>query len=246
MSEGKRAIVTGSARGIGFAIARRLAQSGCYVLIADVDGQAAEQAAKSLQSEGCTVLPCTVDVRDPVQVNTMVKRALDTWGRVDILVSNAGVCLRTPIEEICPEEWHYVLSVNLTGAFLCCQAVIPTMRAQRSGKIILISSSAGQTGGLVVGVHYSASKAGLLGLTKALARALAPDIQVNAVAPGTTETSMTQEWGQDTLTDLREQIPAKRLGRPEDVAAAVAFLASSEADFITGHTLNVNGGLVMI
>jgi len=152
----------------------------------------------------------------------------------------------TSVEDISLEEWNRVLGVNLTGAFLCSQAVIPVMRAQRSGKIISIASNAGQMGGLAVGVHYSASKAGILGLTKGLARILAPDIQVNAVAPGTTESPMTNDWSRETLERLVRQIPAGRLGRPSDTAAAVLFLASGEADFITGQTLSVNGGLLMV
>ena len=176
----------------------------------------------------------------------MVRQLLERFGRVDILVNNAGICPITPVEAITAEEWDLVLGVNLKGAFLCSQAVIPAMREQRSGKIINIASSAGQMGGLAVGLHYSASKAGLFGLTKGLARILAPDIQVNAVSPGTTESEMTSDWTQQAIDGIVSKIPAGRLGRPADVAAAVRFLVSDEANFITGQTLSVNGGLLMV
>jgi len=238
--------VTGAARGIGYAVARRLAHTGAAVLLADLDAEGVAQAAETLAADGCLVLGQQVDVSDPAQVRAMVARALERWGRVDILVNNAGICPITPFEQLSLDEWNRVLAVNLTGAFLCSQAVVPAMRAQGRGKIINIASSAGQMGGLAVGAHYSASKAGLLGLTKSLARILAPHIQVNAVAPGTTETDMTRGWDQRTLERLTAQVPAGRLGQPEDVAAAVAFLASADADYITGQTLSVNGGLLML
>lgn len=240
------ALVTGAARGIGYAVARRLAHTGAAVLLADLDAEGVAQAAETLAADGCLVLGQQVDVSDPAQVRAMVARALERWGRVDILVNNAGICPITPFEQLSLDEWNRVLAVNLTGAFLCSQAVVPAMRAQGRGKIINIASSAGQMGGLAVGAHYSASKAGLLGLTKSLARILAPHIQVNAVAPGTTETDMTRGWDQRTLERLTAQVPAGRLGQPEDVAAAVAFLASADADYITGQTLSVNGGLLML
>ena len=185
------------------------------------------------------------DVSDEGQVQGVAQQVLERWGRVDILVNNAGICPLTPVEQITAAEWDRVLGINLKGPFLCCKAVIPAMRQQRAGKIINISSNAGQMGGLAVGLHYSASKAGILGLTKSLARILAPDIQVNAVAPGTTTTGMTETWDRAVLEGLIRQIPAGRLGRPADVAAAVLFLASDEASFITGQTLGVNGGLFM-
>ncbi len=246
MLSGKVALVTGAARGSGLAIARRLAQAGAAVLLADLDEGEVEQAARALAAAGLEARGQPVDVSSPEQVRAVVARALGEWGRVDILVNNAGICPITPLDAIGLEEWNRVLAVNLTGAFLCSQAVVPAMRAQGRGKIIKIASSAGQMGGLAVGAHYSASKAGLLGLTKSLARILAPAIQVNAVAPGTTETNMTRRWGSRTLERLLAQVPAGRLGRPDDVAGAVLFLASEDADYITGQTLSVNGGLLMI
>ena len=242
---GKVAIITGAARGIGLAIGRRLAQTGVLVALVDVRSDAAQTAADALVRQGCTALGLPADVSRRESVLGMVDAVLAHWGRIDILVNNAGICPLTPIEAIDEAEWDRVLAVNLKGPFLCSQAVMPIMQRQRAGKIVNIASSAGQMGGLAVGVHYSASKAGILGLTKSLARLLAPDIQVNAVAPGTTASEMTAGWDSATLAGLTRAIPLQRLGQPDDIAAAVLFLASDEAGFITGQTLSVNGGLWM-
>ncbi|MCC7355323.1 MAG: 3-oxoacyl-ACP reductase FabG [Anaerolineae bacterium] len=243
--EGKVAVVTGAARGIGLEIAARLAEAGVRTALVDVISAAAQEAATQLLRERYAVLALTADVSSRTQVQAMVKTVMDAWGRVDILVNNAGICPLTPLDEITEEEWNRVLAVNLHGPFLCSQAVAPIMRQQRAGKIINIASSAGQMGGVAVGPHYSASKAGILGLTKSLARILAPDIQVNTVAPGPTESEMSRAFSAETTANLLRQIPLRRLGNPPDVAAAVLFLASAAADYITGQTLSVNGGLVM-
>lgn len=246
MFEGKVAIVTGSARGIGFAIGQELAKAGARVALVDLKADLAEQAATQLRGAGYEAIAIAADVSDEAQVRAMAQQAFDQWDKVDILVNNAGICPVTPFEEITVEEWDLVLGVNLKGAFLCSKAVAPIMRKQHSGKIINIASSAGQMGGLAVGLHYSASKAGMFGLTKGLARILAPDIQVNAVSPGTTESEMTSGWDQAATDSIVSKIPAGRLGRPADVAAAVLFLASDVTEFITGQTLSVNGGLLMV
>jgi 3-oxoacyl-[acyl-carrier protein] reductase len=245
MLKGRVAIVTGAAQGIGLEICRCLASAGAAVALADVKAELARNAANALCSAGHEALAVEVDVGDPAAVKSMVHQVVGWRERVDVLVNNAGICPTTPLNEISPEEWDVVLAVNLRGAFLCSQAVAPQMLSRGSGKIVSIASSAGQMGGLAVGVHYSASKAGILGLTKSLARILAPHVQVNAVAPGTTESAMTNGWSKATIDRLVGQIPAGRLGRPADVAAAVLFLASDKADFITGQTLSVNGGLFM-
>jgi len=242
----KSAIVTGAARGIGLEIARVLAQAGAKVALIDLEGELAKFESEKLCSDGYEAMHVAADVSDESQVKKMVQEVLNIWDRVDILVNNAGICPLTSFEAITAKEWDLVLSVNLKGAFLCSQAVVPAMREHGPGKIINIASSAGQMGGLAVGLHYSASKAGLFGLTKGLARILAPTIQVNAVAPGTTESEMTGGWSQQAIDNIVSKIPAGRLGRPADVAAAVSFLASDEADFITGQTLSVNGGLLMV
>jgi 3-oxoacyl-[acyl-carrier protein] reductase len=245
MLPGKVAIVTGAARGIGLEICTRLAGAGARVGLADVALPEAEAAAAQIAQGGGQAITLPADVSDPAQVKALVERTLAEWGRIDILVNNAGICPLTPVADISPEEWDWVLGINLKGAFLCSQAVIPAMQEQGSGKIVNIASSAGQMGGIAVGLHYSASKAGILGLTKSLARILAPHIQVNAVSPGTTESEMTRGWDEGAIQNIIRQIPAGRLGHPSDTAAAVLFLASDEASFITGQTLSVNGGLFM-
>ncbi len=246
MLENRVALITGAARGIGFEIAARLAAAGARVALVDISAAEVAQAAHQLEEAGHAALALAADVSDAPQVKAAATQTLDAWGRIDILVNNAGICPMTPLLEITPDEWDRVLAINLKGAFLFSQAVIPAMRAQRSGKIINVASSAGQMGGIAVGLHYSASKAGMLGLTKSLARILAPDIQVNAVSPGTTESEMTRGWDEAAIANIVRQIPAGRLGRPADTAAAVLFLASDEASFITGQTLSVNGGLLMV
>lgn len=245
MLNGKVAVITGGARGIGFEIGQKLAEAGACVGLVDVNQPEVEAAAQQLRDQGFRAVALHADVTDPAQVAAFVQRTLDEWGHLDVLVNNAGICPLTPVLDITAEEWDRVLGINLKGTFLCSQAAIPAMRAQRSGKIINIASSAGQMGGIAVGVHYSSSKAAMFGLTKSLARILAPDIQVNAVSPGTTESDMTRGWEDAAIANIVRQIPAGRLGRPSDVAAAVLFFASDDASFITGQTLSVNGGLYM-
>lgn len=240
------AIITGAGRGIGFEIAKQLAEAGACVGIIDVSDADLGHSVGKLANKECQALGLKADVSNPDQVKRAIEKALQYWGRIDILVNNAGICPMTQVTDITPQEWDQVLAINLKGTFLCSQAVIPIMRSQHSGKIINIASSAGQMGGIAVGLHYSASKAAILGLTKSLARMLAPEIQVNAISPGTTESEMTRGWDESTVQNIVRQIPAGRLGRPSDVAAAVLFLASQEAGFITGQTINVNGGLVMV
>ena len=213
MLTGKVAIVTGAARGIGLEIAGQLAGAGASVVVADVNHRQAGEAAARLADEGFRAVAQPLDVADPAQVQAAIAHTLELWGRIDILVNNAGILPPTPVERITPEEWDLVLAVNLKGSFLCSQAVIPTMRVQRSGKIISIASSAGQMGGIAAPLHYSASKAGILGLTKTLARVLAADhIQVNAVSPGTTESAMTADWDQATIERLVRADPRRAPG----------------------------------
>ena len=245
MPDSQVALITGGARGIGYEIGLALAGSGACVALADLNGPGAQESAAQISKTGLEAMAVSVDVSDPSEVKAMVERVVSQWGRIDILVNNAGICPMTPFLEINAEEWDKVLAVNLKGAFLCSQAVVPMMRGQHTGKIINIASSAGQMGGIAVGLHYSASKAAILGLTKSLARLLAPEIQVNAVSPSTTESEMTRGWDDAAIANIVRQIPAGRLGRPADTAAAVVFLASDGAGYITGQTLSVNGGLFM-
>jgi 3-oxoacyl-[acyl-carrier protein] reductase len=242
--EDRVAVVTGAARGIGLAICEALASAGARIAMVDLQNEVMA-SAEQLTRDGFVAQPFLSDVSRKADVDRVAGAILRHYGRIDILVNNAGICPTTPLAEIAEEEWDRVLAVNLKGAFLWAQAVAPVMQAQGGGRIINVASAAGQMGGIAVGLHYSASKAGVIGLTKGLARILAPAIQVNAVSPGTTESEMTRGWEAETIAALTRQIPLKRLGHPADTAAAVLFLASDAASFITGQTLSVNGGLFM-
>ncbi len=242
---GKVAIVTGGARGLGLAIAEQMALAGAKVALVDVKAVLVNAAAKSLEAKGHAAMPVVADVSDGTSVRAAVEAVTSAWGRVDILVNNAGICPLTPPEEITEAEWDRVLAVNLKGTFLFSQAVMPVMRRQHSGKIINMTSSAAQTGGLIAGLHYSASKGGIISLTRSLARLLAPEIQVNAVSPGMIDTPMTDGWSDAVKDNALRQMPLHRMGQPDDVAWAVLYLASEASDFIVGHTLAVSGGLYM-
>lgn len=234
------AIVTGGARGIGRAIGETFASEGAQVVLADVDASVKE-TARDLKARGMVA-----DVTDQDAVRALIETTLQGFGRIDILVNNAGVCPLTSFEEITRAEWERVLAVNLTGAFLCSQAVVPFMRRAQYGRILNLSSVAGKMGGVTVGAHYAASKAGLLGLTMSLARTYASsNITVNAIAPVTTETEMTQSWSKEVMEKMKQSIPLGRLAQVVDIAAAALFLASDEASFITGEVLDVNGGFLM-
>jgi len=241
---GRVGIVTGGARGIGLAICKRFVEEGARVVIADIDRAEGAKAAEALGREKAMAVP--TDVSDPASVEEATRETLDRFGRIDILVNNAGICPLRPLEEISAQEWDKVLNVNLKGAFLFSKAVLPQMRKQRYGRIINISSVAGKMGGVFVGAHYAASKAGLIALTMCIARQYAKfGITANVICPVTTLTPMTASWPPELLDKLEKQIPLGRLATPEDVAAAVAFLASDDAAFITGEVLDVNGGFLM-
>jgi 3-oxoacyl-[acyl-carrier protein] reductase len=244
---GNIAIVTGAAGGIGAAICRAFVREGAQVILADIDFPAAQALADDLSaSPGAVAHPLLCDITDPLSVKQMVKQTLDGFGKVDILVNNAGVCPLTPLDAISPQEWDTVLAVNLKGAFLCSQRVIHPMSERKYGRIINISSVSGKMGGVLVGAHYAASKAGLIALTFCLARYYASlGITANAICPATVETDMTSSWPPEKLEALARSIPLGRLGQPSDVADATVFLASPEAGFITGEVLDVNGGFLM-
>lgn len=239
---GKVAIVTGAAQGIGATIAQVLAEEGCSVVVADLNVTQAEKTAALLQKTG-EAIALGVDVAKKAEVEALVEKTLARWGRVDILVNNAGVCHSTPFALLEAADWEKAISINLTGTFYCCQAVAEVMKRQRSGRIINISSLAGKSGGISVAANYSASKADILGLTKSLARELAPyGITVNAVTPGTIDTELIRVFSPEQREKLVKSIPLGRFGTTHDVAYAVAFLASDKASFITGEVMDVNGG----
>jgi len=244
--EDRVAVVTGAGRGIGLGIARAFAREGARVAICDVGADLAEQAAAEITAAGGQALAFPMDVTRRDQIQQVVDQVLHRWSRIDILVNNAGIYEVLPFEEITEAQWDRLLTVNLKGAFLCCQAVVPAMKRQGSGRIVNIASSAGKAGGTLAGAHYSVSKAGLICLAKQLARELgAFGITVNAVAPGRIDTPMIHIASEQENEDFVRRTPLGRLGTAEDVASAVLFLASDGASFITGEIVDVNGGLLI-
>ena len=240
------ALITGAARGIGLGIAQAFAREGARLALVDLDALGLLEAQARVEAEGGEALAFPLDVTDGRGVRAAVSDLVARWGRVDVLVNNAGIYEIVPFVEIDEARWDRVLAVNLKGAFLFTQAVIEPMMAQGGGRIVSIASSAGKTGGTLAGAHYSVSKAGIICLTKQLARELGPHgITVNAVAPGRIDTPMIQAATEAENEEFRRRTPLGRLGTPEDVAGAVLFLASDEASFITGEIIDVNGGLLI-
>lgn len=239
---GCTALVTGAGQGLGRAISRQLAGLGAKIILGDVDADALDETARLIADQGGNTVTSVFDVSNADAVHS----AFEDIGQIEILVNNAGVCPLTPPDEISEAEWDRVLAINLKGAFLCTQAALPGLQASGWGRVINIASAAGQMGGVAVGMHYAASKAGLLGLTKSFARHLAPyGVTVNAVAPGTIETDLTANWSEQVRQDLQAKIPLARFMQPDEVAAAVVFLCSPAAAAITGATIDVNAGLLM-
>ena len=240
--EGRVAIVTGGSRGIGKAIATKLASEGCKIVLADILDDVGQPLAEEMGEDTIYV---HVDVTKPDELSAMVDTALERFGTIDILVNNAGIARDTLMLRMTEAEWDVVLNINLKGAFNCVKAVQRTMLRKRSGRIISISSVVGLSGNAGQ-ANYSAAKAGLIGLTKTLAKELGSrSITANAVAPGFIQTDMTASLSDEVLSAAKERIPLARLGDPEAVANAVAFLASDEAAYITGTVLRVDGGMAM-
>lgn len=241
---GKVALVTGASRGIGRACAQALARAGARVALSCVrHGEQARQVARRIQDEGGETRVLSFDVGCKKEVDEGVRSLEQHWGGVDVLVNNAGIVIDGLCVRLSESDWQRVLQVNLSGAFFCAQACVSGMMKRRWGRIINISSVVAETGNGGQ-TAYAAAKAGLLGLTKSLALELAPrGITVNAVTPGYIDTDMTAALPQQAKQRILEQVPLGRMGRAEDVAEAVAFLAGEEASYITGHTLAVNGGL---
>jgi 3-oxoacyl-[acyl-carrier protein] reductase len=235
--------VTGAARGLGRATAGAFAGAVARVAILDIDGAGAAASAADC-GNGARGFP--VDVSDERSVAAAFAGVRASLGAVTILVNNAGVCGQEGFEDLGSAAWHRTLEVNLTGAFLCMKAVVPGMIERGGGRIVSVGSLAGRSGGITVSAAYAASKAGIAGLTRAVARQLASHgILANCVAPSTLETEMTAGWPAESLARLRAGAPLGRLGTPDDVVGAVLFLASPEAGYITGATLDVTGGVYM-
>jgi len=238
------AIVTGASRGIGRAIALALARQGARVVAAARGDHAAPVAAEIVAAGGRAIAQ-SVEVTDPASVAAMVAQAIDRYGRVDVLVNNAGITRDQLLMRMKADDWDAVLATNLTAAFACVQAVLRPMVKQRSGRIIAISSVVGQAGNPGQ-ANYAASKAGLIGFSKSLAQEVASrGITVNVVAPGLIETDMTRALPEEARKAWAEKVPLGRMGTPEDVANVVCFLASDEASYITGQVVAVNGGMYM-
>lgn len=239
------AIVTGSGQGIGQRVALELAKRGAKIVTNDIAEDRANETLKLVREAGSDGLAITADVSNAEQVEALVKQVIDTYGQVDILVNNAGTTRDNLIVRMDEDDYDFILRVNLKSAWLMSKAVARPMMRKKSGRIINMASASGLMGQMGQ-TNYSTSKAGMIGLTKALAREVASrGITVNAVAPGFIDTALTQQMPQDILTELLKFIPMGRAGQVEDIAYAVAFLASDEAGYITGQVLSIDGGLVM-
>jgi 3-oxoacyl-[acyl-carrier protein] reductase len=242
---GKIALVTGAAQGIGRDIALGLAKDGADVAICDVNLEAAQKTGGDIEAMGRKSLALKANVASSADVTAMIDQVVATFGRIDVLVNNAGITRDGLILRMKDEDWDLVLSINLKGAFLCTKSALKYMTKQRSGTIINIASIVGAMGNAGQ-ANYVASKAGLIGLTKTIAREYSNrNVTANAVAPGFIDTAMTQALTEQVRADLAKQIPLGRLGSSEDVANAVRFLASPAAAYITGQVIHVNGGMYM-
>ncbi len=254
--ENQVVVITGAANGIGKACAQRFAQEGAFVACLDVTDALNEAVAEEIRALGVGAVAIHCDVTDPESVKGAVNTVMEKWGRVDVLVASAGIYTGSPLAEVSLKQWNHLIDINLTGVFLCNQAVAPIMMKQRSGSIINLSSMAGKTS-WVASAEYSASKSGVIGLTRSVAMELAPyGATANAVCPGNTLTDMVRGVagkvgsmdgmsGEDWLKMRANDCPMKRLAEPWEIAGVIAFLASDDSRYMTGQALEVDGGMIM-
>ncbi len=245
---GRAAVVTGAGRGIGRAVVERLAADGVAVAVADRDGPAADEVAAAIVAAGGRAIACTMDVTDPDMVVSLMRATADAFGGIDFLVNNAGLLRSTSAEQITHAEWHLVIGANLTGTFLCSAAAYPYFVARGRGSICNVASMAGRATSTLGGAHYTTAKAGVLGLTRHLAREWAKHrIRVNAISPGIVDTPMVRASRDAAgLESVRRSIPLGRFANPAEIAALIAFLVSDEADYITGTNVDIHGGELII
>jgi 3-oxoacyl-[acyl-carrier protein] reductase len=246
--DGRVAIVTGAGRGIGRAIAERFAADGAAVVVADLEDASAGETVAAIEAAGGQAIAVHADVTRPDEVAALAAAAMDRFGRIDILVNNAGILRSTRAADVSPEEWHLVIDANLTGSFLCARAAYPGLRDSGHGRIVNMASMAGRATSTLGGVHYTTAKAGVLGLTRHLAREWARDgITVNAISPGIVDTPMVRgSTDAARMAEVLAAIPMGRLADAAEIAALVAFLASDEAAYITGANVDIHGGELII
>lgn len=240
------AIVTGAGKGLGESIAEELYKEGALLALFDIQYDLVENLAKKLDSSGERIIAIKADVTDEMMIKDSMSRVFNKFGKIDILVNNAGISLHKPTKEMSVEDFNKVINVNLNGPFICSKSVISYMEKQKRGKIVNIASIGGRTGRPGVGVNYAASKAGVIGLTQTLARELGPSgIYVNSICPGPILTEQTKQYPVDVFASWNAGRAVTKDGLPQDVADAVVFLSSNKSDWITGVTLDINGGILM-
>jgi 3-oxoacyl-[acyl-carrier protein] reductase len=245
MLENQVALVTGGARGIGKAISEALTTAGARVIVSDIDLAAAQATAAELSQKGPGAVAVAADVSNSASVEAMMKEALQQFGRIDILINNAGITRDGLLLRMKEEDWDLVMDINLKGVYLCTKAIMRSMMKQKSGRIVNIASVVGVMGNAGQ-ANYAASKAGVIGFTKSAAKEMAPrGINVNAVAPGFIATDMTEKLSDEVKAEFLKSIPLGRAGTAEDVAQVVLFLASPAAEYITGQVIHIDGGMVM-
>jgi len=240
------AIITGAGKGLGKSIAEEFYKEGALLALFDIQYDLVENLAKKLDSLGERIIAIKADVTDEMMIKDGMSKVFNKFGKIDILVNNAGISLHKPTKEMSVEDFNKVININLNGPFICSKSVISYMEKQKRGKIVNIASIGGRTGRPGVGVNYAASKAGVIGLTQTLARELGPSgIYVNSVCPGPILTEQTKQYSADVFASWNVGRAVKKDGLPQDVADAVVFLSSNKSDWITGVTLDVNGGILM-